>query len=94
MYNANSAIFQLYHGGNKVNFQWNDDEVSFVLDQHALLDFYSASALKQQSAPQSPHYPDSEPTSFLLNATYQLYSLWLDPTGARTHDQPHSRRAR
>ena len=33
-----------------VNFQWDDDEVHFVLDQHALLDFYSASSLKQQSA--------------------------------------------
>ena len=27
-----------------------DDEVRFVLDQHAELDFYSASSLKQQSA--------------------------------------------
>jgi len=34
----------------QVNFQWNDDEVRFVLDQHAELDFYSASSLKQQSA--------------------------------------------
>ena len=33
-----------------VNFQWDDDEVCFVLDQHAELDFYSASSLKQQSA--------------------------------------------
>jgi hypothetical protein len=29
---------------------WNDDEVHFVLDQDAELDFYSASSLKQQSA--------------------------------------------
>ena len=34
----------------QVNFQWNDDEVHFVLDQDAELDFYSASSLKQQSA--------------------------------------------
>jgi hypothetical protein len=33
----------------QINFQWNDDEVCFVLDQHAELDFYSASSLKQQS---------------------------------------------
>jgi hypothetical protein len=34
----------------KVNFPWVDDEVHFVLDQHAKLDFfYSASSLKQQS---------------------------------------------
>jgi hypothetical protein len=30
--------------------QWDDDEVGFVLDKHAELDFYSASPLKQQSA--------------------------------------------
>jgi hypothetical protein len=31
-------------------FQWDDDEVHFVLDQHTELDFFSASTLKQQSA--------------------------------------------
>jgi len=31
-------------------YQWDDDEVRFILDQHAELDFYSASSLKQQSA--------------------------------------------
>jgi hypothetical protein len=34
----------------QVNFQWVDDEVRFVLDQHPELYFYSASSLKQQSA--------------------------------------------
>jgi hypothetical protein len=34
----------------KCNFQWDDDEVRFVLDQHADVDYYSASSLKQQSA--------------------------------------------
>jgi hypothetical protein len=33
----------------QVHFQWDDDEVRFVQDQHAELDFYSASSLKQQS---------------------------------------------
>ena len=33
----------------QVNFQRDDDEVSFVLDQHTELDFYSASSPKQQS---------------------------------------------
>jgi hypothetical protein len=42
--------FQLYHGW-QVNFQWNDDEFRFVLDQHAKLDFYSVSSLKQYVAP-------------------------------------------
>ena len=32
-----------------VNYQWDDDEFTFVLDQHAELDLYSASSLKQQS---------------------------------------------
>jgi hypothetical protein len=46
LFNANSStIFQLYH----YNFQWDEDEVRFVLDQYANLDFYSASSLKQQS---------------------------------------------
>jgi hypothetical protein len=31
----------------QVNFQWDDDEVIFVLDQHVLLDFYSASSLHE-----------------------------------------------
>ena len=31
----------------QVNFQWDDDEVCLVLDQHAELDIYSASSLKQ-----------------------------------------------
>ena len=35
-----------------MNFQWDDDEVHFVLDQHARLDFYSASSLKQQQISQ------------------------------------------
>ena len=43
--NANSAIFQLYHGENN-----DDDEVGYVLDKHDELDCYSASSLKQQSA--------------------------------------------
>jgi hypothetical protein len=33
----------------QVNFQWNNDEIRFVLDQHVKLDIYSASSLKQQS---------------------------------------------
>jgi hypothetical protein len=42
LFNAKSAIFQLYYGEEQVNLQWDDDEVRFVLDQHAELDFYSA----------------------------------------------------
>ena len=62
---SNLSVISL---GEQVNFQWNDDEVRFVLDQHAELDVYSASSLKQQSAGKScrstrTHYSDSEPTS-------------------------------
>jgi hypothetical protein len=39
--------FFSYHGENKLIF---NDEVRFVLDQHAELDLYSASSPKQQSA--------------------------------------------
>jgi hypothetical protein len=43
--NANSAIFQLYYGNNKLIF----NEIRFLLDQYAELDFHIASSLKQQS---------------------------------------------
>ena len=36
-------IFSAISCQEQVNFQLDDDEVRFVLDQHALLDFYSAS---------------------------------------------------
>ena len=47
----------------------DDDDVHFVLDQHAELDFYSARSPTQQSAgrhvaPLETHYPDSDPTRF------------------------------
>ena len=42
--------FSVISWREQVNFQWDDDKVRFVLDQHAELDFNSASSLKQQSA--------------------------------------------
>jgi hypothetical protein len=33
--NANSAIFSAISWREQVNFQWDDDDVWFVLDQHA-----------------------------------------------------------
>jgi hypothetical protein len=52
----------------QVNFQWDDDEVRFVLGQLPELDFYSANSLKQQFAGRyvaslMTLYSDSEPTS-------------------------------
>jgi len=38
---------QQFSNYTMVSFQWDDDEVGFVLDQHAELDFYSSSSLKQ-----------------------------------------------
>ena len=37
-------------GREQVNFQRDNDELRFILDQHAELDSYSAISLKQQSA--------------------------------------------
>ena len=46
--NANSAIYQLYHGENKLIF--NEMMMgSALLDQQVELDLYIASSLKQQS---------------------------------------------
>ena len=49
-YKCQFSNFSAISWQEQVNFQWHDDEVCFVLDQHAELDFYSASSLKQQSA--------------------------------------------
>ena len=52
LFYAKWAIFQLYHDENKLFF--NEmlmmPAIEFVLDQHAELNFYSASSLKQKSA--------------------------------------------
>jgi hypothetical protein len=51
---SEESVFKLVQQKNypvsKILYQWDDDEVRFILDQHAELDFYSASSLKQQSA--------------------------------------------
>jgi hypothetical protein len=49
LFNAKWTIFQLSQDKNKLHL-WDDNDVCFVLDQHAYLDLYSASSLKQQSA--------------------------------------------
>jgi hypothetical protein len=87
------SVFAL--SGEQVNFQWDDDddEVRFVLDQHTELDIYSASSLKQQSrVDMSSHsntlswFRANQSLLFLLNAVclvekksnkYQFYSLWF-----------------
>ena len=42
MSNSSSILCQ-----EQVTFQWDDDDVHFVLDQHTKLDFYSVSWLEQ-----------------------------------------------
>jgi hypothetical protein len=34
LFNANSAIFQLHHSENTFTFQWDDDNICFILHQH------------------------------------------------------------
>ena len=72
-----TSISQVYHGENKSIFQWDDDDVRFVLDQHAELDFYSASSLIQQStgrhvAPLGQFYQWSN--KIIINSTRTHYS--------------------
>ena len=59
----------------QVTYQWDNEEIYFVLDQHAKLDFYSASSLKQQSVnighSSQTYYADFKPNSFCS------YSLML-----------------
>ena len=50
MLNANISNISAISWREQVKVEWDDEEVCFVLDQHAELDFYSASSLKQQSA--------------------------------------------
>jgi hypothetical protein len=47
---VSDCCFSAISWQEQVNFQRDDDEVRFVLDEHDELDFYGASSLKQQSA--------------------------------------------
>jgi hypothetical protein len=53
----------------------NDDEVRFVLDQHALLDIYSASSLKQQSTDRHIAPADSDTLSWFRANQSLLFLL-------------------
>ena len=65
---------QLYHGENKLNFQWDVDKVRFVLDAYVKLDFYIARSLKQQSADR--HVVPLDALSwFRLRANQSLFFL-------------------
>jgi hypothetical protein len=47
VFNATLSNFSATSWREQVNFQCDDDDVRFVLDQYALLDFYNARSLKQ-----------------------------------------------
>jgi hypothetical protein len=47
LFSANSTIFAAISWREEVNFQWDDAEISFSLDQHDELNLYSVSWLKQ-----------------------------------------------
>ena len=87
LFNANSAInFSAISWWEQVNFQWDYDEVHFVLDQHAWLDFYGASSLKQQPAGRHDSdtlswFRSNQSLLFLLNTAclaekQQILILW------------------
>jgi hypothetical protein len=59
----------------QVNFQRDDDEVRFVLDQHAELDFYSASSLKQESV--GRHVASLRHIILILSQTACCFTLML-----------------
>jgi hypothetical protein len=76
LFNANSAIVQLYHGEN-----WNNSPRIGISPHIIPIPSQTVYAL-------SPQY------YVLWEATNTNFSLWFDPTGARTHDLLQSRRAR
>jgi hypothetical protein len=66
LFNANSSVIcQLYH----YNFQWDEDEVRFVLDQYDNLDVYSVSSLKHQSV-------DRHVTPIVLIPSQPVFALF------------------
>ena len=54
-------------------FEWNDDEIRFVLDQHTELDCYSARGLKNQSA--GRHVIPNSDTLIWFQANQLLFLL-------------------
>ena len=101
LFNANSAIVQLYHGENKLIcnemmmrsslYQTNTLIVGFLQCQ------LTETTVRRYIC--RTHYPDSVPSrlcsfSLLLcverRNKYQFNSLWLYPIGARTRNLPHT----
>jgi hypothetical protein len=79
--NTNSAIFQLYHGENKLIF----NETLSWIDMSPTPTHYS------DSEPTSLCSFSLMMCALWISHKYQFYSLWFDPISARTYDLPHSR---
>ena len=83
----------------QVNYQLDDDEVRFVLDQPTELDFYSASSLKQQSVDRHMVPPghiiliSRQPVFARSPLCCMLSGEATNINFSPTHDLPHSRRA-
>jgi hypothetical protein len=85
--------------GEQVNIQWDDDEVRFVLDQQAELDFYSDiyQSMGRHVALhghliQIPSQPVFAPSPYCCVLSGEatntnFYSLWFVPIDARSYRQ-------
>jgi hypothetical protein len=62
----------IYHGRNKLHFDWDADDVCIVLDQHAQLEFYSASSQKQYFCGQTCHSTWDTLSPFRVNQSLLL----------------------
>jgi hypothetical protein len=69
------------------NIQWDDNDIRFVLDQHAELVFFSAISLKFE--PTSLRSSNLNLRAKPRSNKYQFFSLWFDPIETWTHDLPH-----
>ena len=100
--NANSAFLQLISWPEQATFQWNDDEVRFVQTKMfswicIVLDHKSSSSRIDMSL-HSDTLSWFRAKQYLLlflnvvcgGSKYQFCCLWIDLTGARTHDLAHS----
>ena len=59
----------------QVTFQWDDDDICFVLDQHTEFDFYCTNSLKQQS---EGNYRNVAPLQDILIWIWVNISLFLN----------------
>ena len=105
LFNAISAIFQLYYGENKLIV--NEMMIRSALYQTNRLSLIFIVLAHWNNSPRvdiSIHsytlfwFWANQSLLFLLNAVcladkkkYQFYSLYFDPTGPRTHNLPYSR---